>query len=616
MKKNFQFILILLIILLNTTFIKSVLAFGSTPVITPKTAAVDTTSYTHYENIPKIYENSFILLSPDNKNISYSKEVVIKGKNKFLTPVFINGEPVELFPDGRFYSKQILEKKGANLFVITFTTPQFQPIHIVRNITLCDPESVDLKRYGKDSAMIVSYLHSSFMSPKRTISSLSDQFTRSDLAFFICQLKKINPTLSSVFLFKDIDNTYWATPYIQYTVAQNMMTEYPDGNFYPDKPVKKIEYIITLIKALHYPLPTMNVTLNIPYQDVKPTHWTARYIHTAVENSLIPVTKTLNFDKDLTFGEFIRLALQLNEVKMVLNKSEVPTPTISASLEKEINTKIFPILQKASKNYLDQQKIELESPQDRSFSTTPIILFNGTIHPAGNFTINKNTYQSDANGHFIVPVEASATVNNFIIQSSVGVATKSVSTFYLRPYDDMEEHWLAPVSAKTKYLKLTEDTPSFNPKQHVTRAEFAHYLKLFFDLKPLTGTTSAQVDPKLFIDISETTPYFEDIKIVLSNQLLQGDQHGQFNPNKRITRLEALVATVRACNFTVTEDIKLPYRNISKRHWGYPYLQKAYANHLIMKSRTFKSRTLITKAELIAMLSRTPLVLAKLNSVF
>ena len=63
---------------------------------------------------------NIILFSPKNKSVSIKPLVLFKGKTSTENQLFINGEPVELTEEGRFYTKKVLEKKhDYNYFNLT-----------------------------------------------------------------------------------------------------------------------------------------------------------------------------------------------------------------------------------------------------------------------------------------------------------------------------------------------------------------------------------------------------------------------------------------------------------------------------------------------------------------
>jgi hypothetical protein len=163
-------------------------------------------------------------------------------------------------------------------------------------------------------------------------------------------------------------------------------------------------------------------------------------------------------------------------------------------------------------------------------------------------------------------------------------------------------------------LGLTEQTSNFEPKHKITRAEFAHYLSIFFKLKVPTDNANL---PKLK-DINENTPYYAEINAVLAAGILQGTKQATFLPNKKINKAEAVVALVRYFNLKSDEQEieQLPYKNIPKQHWIYVPLALAYQQGLISKARSFNYKADLTKAELIGLLAKTPPIKEKLDTFF
>lgn len=594
---------------------------------TGKLQLEDSSTSNYYQIMPEVYKNSFVLLTPTTHITTLKNEVLFKGINKFLTPVFINGMPVEVFKDGRFSYTQSLSKKGLYVFVITYTTPDFKTINIIRKVLHLDPPPafvLDQKKKGGKSELknkdllLTYYFNSPFISPSHPIKSLSEPITRADLAFFIAQLNNNKIThlpVGSQEIFKDVSSNFWAAPYIQYVASENILTEYPDGKFYPEKTVRKIDYVIALIKAYRYPL--ADATAVLPFKDIKVSHWTSRYVKTALDHQVIPSSAKLNPDKELTFDEFIQLAMRLKEVKATLTgMMNTHSVSLNAEWASQINRRIEPVLKERAALLVKKSTIEIVAPVDFSVASIPTISIKGKLRPAGNFTINQIPYQTLSDGRFGVTLNMTATVNHWVINAN-GV-TKSITTYLLIPSADIKGHWLAGTITKARYLHLMDQVPTLNLKQKVTKAEFARYTRVFFDLKP-TGNATANI---ILSDVTQNTPYYDDIKILLQHKILTGDRYQEFHPSNNITRMEALACIIKAAELTNSKDIAksavtdLPYRNISKKNWGYAYLSIAYQHNMIAKARYFKAKSEITQAELLAILTKTPAIKEKLNRLF
>jgi len=529
-----------------------------------------------YETIPEQYQSFFELDTPQPNSVLYKNEIIIKGKNKLLTSVFVNGKPVTLTQDGKFAIKEILPSGNRHLFIISFTNQEAKPIHIIRKILRLNSSPNDLSNFPQERKEIIYFLNSAFIEHPPV--NLSETITRAELAYFIYSLKNtaFNEKLTQP-VYSDVPADFWAAPAIQYATQEGILTEYPDGKFHPNKTVKKLEYLIAIIRALQIKL--SQPVNKLPFQDINDAYWTLRYIKTALDSQLIPAGKVFYPEKDLTYSEFILLAIRIPQVKSELEKiSALGNIKCQSTDIVKINQQILPILNETKKLLINQQGIELVTPANQTIIYTPQLQIEGKITPPGNFAINGQSFQSEPDGHFNLTLEVQSQINTFTF--SVLDTSKTISVYYLNSYKDTKGHWLEPILAKAKYLQFIENAPNFNPKHTPTKAEIAHYISTFLELP-----SAIQIE----------------------------------NPDKVASKIEAITIIVKLSNLietTPTTSVKLAYRDLPSTHWGYPYAAAAYYQHLISDAKRFSPNKPITKAELIAILSKLPTVQAKFNSIF
>ena len=77
------------------------------------------------------------------------------------------------------------------------------------------------------------------------------------------------PTAPAIAGCEDISG-HWAKPQIEYLMAQNIISGYPDNTFRPENPISRAEFIVMTNKAFNF---TASTTIN--YSDVKPNDWFA-----------------------------------------------------------------------------------------------------------------------------------------------------------------------------------------------------------------------------------------------------------------------------------------------------------------------------------------------------
>ncbi|MFA5878660.1 MAG: S-layer homology domain-containing protein [Candidatus Margulisiibacteriota bacterium] len=560
------------------------------------------------EKLPNKDTNNIGAYSPVSNIIVNKSDVIFKGFNKYLMPTFVNGTLVKLREDGRFFY-DYKNKKIKNIIVVSFTTPEYKVISLVKKIIYLKPAPKDVRLYKKNRNFIIYYINSDYVNPSQNIISLSQIVTRADLAYFIYKLKVIEqnkPIKASLFI--DVPADYWAAPAIKYALEKNIMLEYPDGKFYPEKPVTEIEYIISLVRA--YNFQDLDFNLKLPYSNIDPDHWTTKYIKIAYKKGFIAKRETLDIYFPLKMGDFISQIGLIDKVKSNVQSVKNFQDFKLGSKEKdEIMRQVKEQLKQYQAALLEKQKIELYTPFDNALFLEPQVVFQGKITPVYDFKINKQMVKPDMEGNFLTTFNVTNKITLFRI--NVFNETHVFKIYFLPRYIDLKGHWIEQTAAKLRSLKLLGNEQLFNPEKLIRRYELANYIKTMFSLKE---DTKRQVH---FSDLSAKNANFLDLKILAEKRILKTDKEDNIYPYKEVTNLEAIVAITRLLN--ASEKGPLPYlrfRNIPKKHWAYKTLQLAVKEKLITNRRFLDVKKKITKAELIALLAKTPYVKEKLTTVF
>ena len=154
---------------------------------------------------------------------------------------------------------------------------------------------------------------------------LSKKLTRQDLAYFCYQIKHIDEQNESNSKLFDINTSDSFKKYIDFAIDQNLMSEFTDGQFYPNKFVTKMEALITIIRLQNIRIDEKNTT--IPYIDIATNHWSKKFLATGLKNNLIKPNKYFYPQKELTFHEFLNLVENLPSVTQKLTQLKKPTET-------------------------------------------------------------------------------------------------------------------------------------------------------------------------------------------------------------------------------------------------------------------------------------------------
>jgi hypothetical protein len=557
------------------------------------------------------YGSDIKLVLPETDLITVKSRIKIKGSNRYLTDVFVNGKKIEVRNDGRFFYDFELPKFGKQVVYVTFTTPDYGIVNVKRKIIrLYSPSDID--SFSLERKMYVYFFNIPYIYDPAHVRKLGDYLTRADLANFILMKSGANVVPPDIPVFEDVPEDYWAADAIQYVVDNSIMLEFPDGNFKPDRPVSKIEYIIALVRAGGYPLDRSKEKL--PYNDVDVNHWTAKFIRAARNHKFIPDAVALRIHDKLTLSDFILLIKDFSfiqeEIADLLDYN-IGFDT-EGSLKEQVVERITLYLEKKKEAIAKKKKLDINTPQNNQIILGNNIEFKGNIFPSQIFYINDKRVLPDVDGKFRLLLAVEYGQNDFKIKA-LG-EERSISVFALKQYKDLIGHWAGDTASKLRFFGVFEDKANFLPKKVVSRGEFASKLVKTFGL---TKTEDVSFQPK---DVISDDPFYDDILIVISAGILKGDNKGLFKSKKSISKAEALTAIVRACQFetdnSVADESGFPFMDVSKTHWVKPYLSEALKHKIVTSRAYFFPRKPLWRAELAAMLGKVPIMQKKFEEVF
>lgn len=125
--------------------------------------------------------------------------------------------------------------------------------------------------------------------------------------------------------FTDVLETHWAYDSIMFMVDKGILKGTGPGCFSPDRPARRSEFAVIMVKALN--LPVKNTKLS--FTDVQAEHWAYDYIAAAQKAGLISGFPDGSFkpDKEVTRGEMAVIlgrAYQLERTGTATDFSDVP----------------------------------------------------------------------------------------------------------------------------------------------------------------------------------------------------------------------------------------------------------------------------------------------------
>lgn len=78
-----------------------------------------------------------------------------------------------------------------------------------------------------------------------------------------------------------------------------------------------------------------------------------------------------------------------------------------------------------------------------------------------------------------------------------------------------------------------------------------------------------------FPDVAENAPYAEAVEYLKDVGIIQGDDKGNFNPGKVVTRAEMATFVCRMLDQTENLPVSTGFNDVPITHWANPYISKA-----------------------------------------
>ncbi|OGC07149.1 hypothetical protein A2230_06410 [candidate division WOR-1 bacterium RIFOXYA2_FULL_36_21] len=273
--------------------------------------AEDSTHYfsLSYVGDKYIEEETFgiVIYEPKDKSIIYDDKVAVSGSAEGFKTVSVNGITVSVNNDGTFNANVPIGNVGKKLIEVTAAKDDgeklSESIRVLRLVGFKDvPQSYWAKRpiEGSSTVGLVEGYPDGTFKPERTLS-------RAELATLLVRASGTEVTerpRSKVF--KDVDPSHWAAPYIKEAIAMGLVQGYPDGNFRPNNKISKAEAITVLARYDRLPLEKVEQK---PFSDVAVDNWAAKYVQAAKNAGVLSYVKkgSLGVKQDVTRAEAIEM---------------------------------------------------------------------------------------------------------------------------------------------------------------------------------------------------------------------------------------------------------------------------------------------------------------------
>ena len=560
--------------------------------------------------IPEKFKDLFYLEIVNVDVVTLTPKIRLKGYNKLIGNVFVNGKKVSCDRNGYFAYDYKLNNYGVNNIIVTFSTNSFQYLTVLKKVKyLFSPKfsSKDVK-----DKKLFSYFYNLNLVHNIKNRKLTDTIRRSDMAYFFYVLNKEPMIFNTNNLISDITKESWYYGPVQYSLEEGYLGVFPDGKFYPDKNVSMLELLVSLAR---YKKSNLNLIENVVrYNDFSSSHWASKFVQACLNEGLISPKENLYPNNEITIKEFISIVTNLESVIYLISEVENVDKTFEypdillafhADLKKD--------LMNEKKDSENQIEFKLNAIDNYEILYDKFVTVNGNVIPSQPFYFDSQKVEPNLKGDFQINLSLLEGRNDFDVNFSK--KNTQLTVFHLNNYKDLSSHWFEESASKLKFLNFLEANPTFNPKQVITRLDYVKYAMPFFENEVLVTENSIEIT-----DLDSEYKYQGFIKFLIGNDIFSVYEDNKFYPNKPMKRVEALAATVKYLKFkfgnSENKKVKIPYWDIPKNHWAQEYVKRAYQDKLISESANFYPDKLITKDQLIALFSKLPNVELKVSAYF
>lgn len=524
----------------------------------------------------RVFATESAIYSPSEApTVTAKTNILIKGKTPFKEAVFVNGNPIEVQPSGQFYNRYPIAIPSNQTLVITLLDAEKTPQHSYHHVVaLPGPSDIGSLNDPQRSNYLYT-LNSPFIHKSMTQKNLFQPVSRAELAYFSHAILQQDPQPPTPTDYSDVDANAWAKPAIDQLVANEIMREYMDGRFHPEKPISTLEYIITVVRALNLESESESDTAPLPYSDIDPDDWTTRFVRIGYTHQLLPDTPQLNGNAQLDYQTFLSLLGRIPAVQAHINAQRNAAAPLADMATIMANIQAYQAHPRTT--------IVMDSLQNGDILYAPTTTVSVTVNPAAPFQFNQTTLTPDASGHRQIAVSVFEP-GPVPITITTGPFKKTMTAYYFPWYPELNNHWISGTISRLRYVRKLETPRTFSPTQTMTRAEFK---ALFLWATGLPKTT-------------DTTPWFSDTG---SNPLL--------------TRAEAGAAIAKFIGHTPDRTSSMDnsvFRDVPNGHWFRPYLSTLLAKNIVRANAQFHLNRPITEAEVVHMLSQTAPVQHDLNA--
>lgn len=579
--------------------------------------------------ISPLYRPYFsVTINETNPRTTLAESITITGHN--TQPggaVFINGVPVLLDESGLF--RQTIQRDGLGdaFYIVTFTSQSQRFLSCVRSIRyLFDPKGT-----SDDSALnqAFTYVYNMDIVPHITQKSLSDVLIRSELAYALRQFGGAPILGLDAAEASDISPQLDKERAIAMVLDKQWMHVFPDGKFYPDKPVTRLDALLALLKAEGL-FGQQRTTQSLVFTDISPSFWAHDHVALAVERGWLERSETFRPFEPISIATFISWIRHCAVVKEAF--SFFSAPSSIERVDARASSYILPVIDhiEAQLALTDtpEETWEITSHEPFQLVTQAVQTIVGLLLPTGSMLVNNQPLYQQDNGTFGLPVTLNVGKNQwlFSIDGTSGVLTKNMTLFLVPGYADMTGHWLHDTVLKLRHLQLLPAGTLFDGKKIISRYDFIRILEPFLPYicdQYVLNQWEDQTDLQPFLDIPLADPLMKQALFYRENRIFDFSDPTLFLPTQSLTRMQGLMALIKVLNLpslnlgaVSTQDKVFPFWDVAIDHPGRAYLQLAYDNGWVAEAHNFYPDKPLKKDQLLSLLSKLSAVTEVVNREF